>query len=53
MADIGVIAGKDYGVVPPKVDYRLTNPGRSFIPVIEVIQQWGIRHLKGSAARPA
>ena len=52
LADVGLIARKDYGVVPPKVEYRLTSMGRSFIPVIEVIQRWGIRHLKGSPARP-
>jgi DNA-binding HxlR family transcriptional regulator len=53
LADIGVIARKDYGVVPPKVEYRLTSMGRSFVPVIEVIQQWGTRHLKGGDVRAA
>jgi DNA-binding HxlR family transcriptional regulator len=41
----GLIARKDYGVVPPKVDYRLTPMGRSFIPVIGEIRKWGARHL--------
>jgi DNA-binding HxlR family transcriptional regulator len=52
LADIGLITRKDFGVVPPRVEYRLTSMGRSFVPVIEVMQQWGIRHLKGNAARP-
>src|SRR6516225_1410309 len=30
----GLIARKDYAVVPPKVEYRLTRRGRSFMPVI-------------------
>jgi DNA-binding HxlR family transcriptional regulator len=42
----GLIARKDYGVVPPKVEYRLTRKGRSFIPVISVIRKWGLRHLR-------
>ena len=37
---------KDYGVVPPKVEYRLTRKGQSFIPVVAAIRQWGARHLR-------
>jgi DNA-binding HxlR family transcriptional regulator len=50
LANIGLIDRKDYGVVPPKVDYRLTRMGQSFIPVISVIQKWGIRHLRGEGS---
>ena len=42
----GLIDRKDYGVVPPKVEYRLTRKGQSFIPVISAIRQWGARHLR-------
>jgi DNA-binding HxlR family transcriptional regulator len=42
----GLISRKDYGVVPPKVEYRLTRKGQSFIPVIAVIRDWGARHLR-------
>jgi len=41
----GLIERKDYGIVPPKVEYRLTRKGRSFIPVISAIRNWGARHL--------
>jgi DNA-binding HxlR family transcriptional regulator len=41
----GLIDRKDFGVVPPKVEYRLTRKGRSFIPVISAIRTWGTRHL--------
>src|SRR5437879_4493135 len=50
LAQNGLIDRKDYGVVPPKVEYRLTRMGRSFIPVISVISEWGTRHL-GSESR--
>jgi DNA-binding HxlR family transcriptional regulator len=43
----GLIDRKDYGVVPPKVEYRLTRRGQSFIPVISMIRAWGGRHLNG------
>jgi hypothetical protein len=39
---------KDYGAVPPKVEYRLTRKGQSFIPIIDTIRKWGARHLKSA-----
>jgi DNA-binding HxlR family transcriptional regulator len=49
----GLIARKDYGVVPPKVEYRLTRKGQSFVPVIAAIRDWGHRHLiEGGRNRP-
>jgi DNA-binding HxlR family transcriptional regulator len=45
LAESGLIDRKDYGVVPPKVEYRLTRKGKSFVPVIAVIRDWGHRHL--------
>jgi DNA-binding HxlR family transcriptional regulator len=41
----GLIERRDYGVVPPKVEYRLTRKGKSFVPVIAAIRNWGTRHL--------
>ena len=45
LTESGLIDRKDYGVVPPKVEYRLTRKGRSFVPVIGAIRDWGSRHL--------
>lgn len=50
LAQSGLIDRKDYGVVPPKVEYRLTRKGRSFIPVIAAIRKWGSRHLSEGGA---
>jgi DNA-binding HxlR family transcriptional regulator len=50
LAQSGLIDRKDYGVVPPKVEYRLTRKGRSFIPVIAAIRTWGARHLASGDA---
>ena len=49
----GLVVRKDYGVVPPKVEYRLTPIGRSFIPVIAEIRKWGARHLGGEKLKMA
>jgi DNA-binding HxlR family transcriptional regulator len=45
LAQSGLIDRKDYGVVPPKVEYRLTRTGQSFIPIIDTLRKWGTRHL--------
>jgi DNA-binding HxlR family transcriptional regulator len=45
LTESGLIDRRDYGVVPPKVEYRLTRKGRSFVPVIAAIRNWGARHL--------
>ncbi len=39
-----LITKKIYPVVPPKVEYRLTDFGESLIPVISVIGTWGDSH---------
>ena len=49
LAESGLIDRKDYGVVPPKVEYRLTRKGKSFVPVIAAIRDWGHRHLVSDA----
>ena len=53
LTEAGLIDRRDYGVVPPKVEYRLTRKGRSFVPVISAIKNWGARHLEGEGAMDA
>ena len=45
LTESGLIDRRDYGVVPPKVEYRLTRKGKSFVPVIAAIRNGGTRHL--------
>src|SRR5204863_8810694 len=51
LAEQGLIDRKDFGVVPPRVEYRLTRKGKTFVPVIAAIRNWGTRHL-GPVAAP-
>ena len=46
LTQAGLLDRTDYGVVPPKVEYRLTRKGKSFLPVIAAIRRWGMRHLR-------
>src|SRR5438270_4183358 len=52
LTESGLVDRKDYGLVPPKVEYRLTPKGRSFVPVVAAIRDWGERHLTDVAAVP-
>src|SRR5690348_2988255 len=45
LAALGLIERTEYQVVPPKVEYSLTDVGQSLIPVIGVMHQWGVTHL--------
>jgi len=35
-----------YPVVPPKVEYALTDLGKSMIPILQSMYQWGEEYLK-------
>ena len=38
----GLISRKSYPVVPPKVEYSLTDRGRTLLPILEAIVRWGL-----------
>ena len=42
-----LIARKVYAEVPPKVEYSLTEKGRSLEPVIRALKNWGAARLRG------
>lgn len=42
----GLIHRMVYPVVPPKVEYSLTNFGESIIPVLESMCSWGMKYLE-------
>jgi DNA-binding HxlR family transcriptional regulator len=44
LEELGLIARKEYPVVPPKTEYRLTALGRTLEPVMAAMAAWGIKH---------
>lgn len=46
----GVVHREVYHQVPPKVEYSLTDLGRTLEPVLDAMLQWGLSY---QAARPA
>ena len=42
-----------YAEVPPRVEYSLTDLGKSLWPVMDNIAQWGLKVMPAMADRPA
>ena len=40
----GLISRKEYAVVPPRTEYRLTALGQTLKPVMAAMADWGLTH---------
>lgn len=49
MEQDGLISRFVYPEVPPRVEYELTELGRSMEPILEVMSDWGIEHMPAHA----
>lgn len=45
LVEDGFLERIDYGEVPPRVEYKLTSQGESFIPILLAMKQWGEKEL--------
>lgn len=41
----GLITRKVYAQVPPKVEYSLTDTGKSLMPILDQLCAWGSEHM--------
>lgn len=41
LVEDGWVVKKDYGEIPPRTEYSLTELGQSFIPILDHIYVWG------------
>jgi len=50
LEDVGIVARRVYSEVPPKVEYSLTEIGRSLEPIIRMMRDWGARWIEPETA---
>lgn len=41
----GIVKREVFAEVPPKVEYSLTGYGKSLLPVIFILREWGVKRL--------
>ncbi len=41
----GLIIRTEYAQIPPKVEYQLSDIGSEFQPVLDSIQEWGLKYI--------
>lgn len=41
-----LVLRKEYPQIPPKVEYSLSKKGRSFIPILYAMCEWGEKYIK-------
>ena len=41
-----IITRKQYDQIPPKVEYRISNKGRSLAPIISALCNWGTENMQ-------
>lgn len=44
LASDGLIKRKDYKVIPPKVEYSITEKGKTLGPMLDFMCSWGYEH---------
>ncbi len=42
----GLILRKEYGTIPPKVEYELSEIGSKFLPVLSALKTWGEEYIE-------
>ena len=50
LTEVGLVRRRAYDTVPPRVEYSLTPLGRTLLPIISRLHDWGIRHVLPQSA---
>ena len=45
LEDDGIVSREVFMEVPPRVEYRLTERGKSLMPLLDALISWGIEHF--------
>jgi DNA-binding HxlR family transcriptional regulator len=42
----GIIERKIYAEIPPRVEYFLTPKGKSLLPIVNMMKEWGLKYIR-------
>ncbi|QHT66339.1 helix-turn-helix transcriptional regulator [Rhodocytophaga rosea] len=42
----GIIERKIYAEIPPRVEYFLTRKGKSLLPIVNMMKEWGLAYIR-------
>lgn len=45
----GIVHREQYNEIPPRVEYSITEDGRSIVPLLRQLAQWGMLHMGNEA----
>jgi len=48
LEELGLVEKQPYGNHPRRMNYQLTEQGRSLRPVLRVMTAWGLKHITGT-----
>ena len=48
----GLIERKIYAEIPPRVEYYLSAKGKSLLPIIELMKDWGVENIFNNKQQP-
>lgn len=51
MTSDGLITRKQFPEIPPRVEYQLTDLGRSLVPVLDAMCLWGEQQLDNGSKK--
>ncbi|MFD2923661.1 winged helix-turn-helix transcriptional regulator [Halobacillus naozhouensis] len=51
LMDDGLIERIDYGISPPRVEYRITTYGKTTSPFLKIMNDWGMEHKRLNATK--
>ncbi|MBB3035738.1 winged helix-turn-helix transcriptional regulator [Hoyosella altamirensis] len=49
----GVVHREVYAEVPPRVEYSLTELGRTLVPLVQMLDEWGANYQERAAQSPS
>ena len=52
LEEAGLVSRHNYGTVPPKVNYSLTDDGEALLPTLNELYRWGEAHISTRSNRP-